>query len=101
MSRPGGLGDAKAIDDEAKGVFEQAKVLIADKIGADKKDTLEPISYAKQVVAGMNFFFKVKVTKGSDVTYVHARVFRSLSRLVELHSVQTGKSEDAELAYFE
>lgn len=58
---------------------------------------LKPVSYATQVVAGINYFVKIAVAEGE---YIHARIYRDLQRNVSVHSVQTDKSETDELAYF-
>ncbi|NXA44279.1 CYTA protein, partial [Eudromia elegans] len=60
----------------------------------------QAIEYRTQVVAGTNYFIKVKV---SDGTYVHLRVFQSLpfeNQGPSLTSYQTGKTRDDPLTYF-
>ena len=53
-----------------------------------------------QVVAGTNFFFKIKV---ADNKFMHAKVFRSLPHAgltLSRTALQTDKSESDELQYF-
>lgn len=58
----GGLGGTRQADDEVVRVVESVKPELEQKTGL-KFDSIEPINYKHQVVAGMNFF--VKVSTGS------------------------------------
>ncbi|KFO06837.1 Cystatin-A, partial [Balearica regulorum gibbericeps] len=60
----------------------------------------EAIEYRTQVVAGINYFIKVRV---SDDNYVHIKVFQSLpheNQGPSLVGFQTGKTRDDPLTYF-
>ncbi|NXS98520.1 CYTX protein, partial [Jacana jacana] len=62
--------------------------------------TFEAIKYRTQVVAGTNYFIKVRI---SDDQYVHIRVFEALpheNQHPRLVSYQTGKTRDDPLTYF-
>jgi len=96
MSKPGGLGNVKPIDSEALDVANKAKSAIESKAGTTF-NTFHPTQYATQVVAGVNYFFKIDVGDGK---FVHARVFKSLSQELSVHSVQTDHSADDALSYF-
>nr|AET79741.1 cysteine protease inhibitor [Acanthamoeba castellanii] len=96
MSRPGGLGNARPADDEVNLLVAGVKADLENKAGRTFAD-LKPVSYATQVVAGINYFVKIAVAEGE---YIHARIYRDLQRNVSVHSVQTGKSETDELEYF-
>jgi len=58
---------------------------------------LKPVSYATQVVAGVNYFVKLTSPEGH---FLHARIFRDLQSNVSVHSVQTDKTETDEITYF-
>eukprot|EP01117_Protostelium_nocturnum_P003331 TRINITY_DN142_c0_g1_i2.p1 TRINITY_DN142_c0_g1~~TRINITY_DN142_c0_g1_i2.p1 ORF type:complete len:133 (+),score=40.74 TRINITY_DN142_c0_g1_i2:84-482(+) len=92
----GGLSNTKPADDEARQVAQANKAAVEAKTGKTY-NTFEVESYATQVVAGTNFFLKVKVDNGE---YVHVRVYRDLSQAHSVHSVQEGKSSSDALAYF-
>ena len=68
----------------------------AAKLGRDSLDG-QVLCYKTQLVAGTNYFLKVKV---GDNECVHARVYKDLQQNVSLHSVQGNKSEDDEIEYF-
>ncbi|NXG01134.1 CYTX protein, partial [Sakesphorus luctuosus] len=58
------------------------------------------VVYRTQVVAGINYFIKVEVSK---TDYVHLKVFKSLpheNQDPSLVSFQTGKTKDDPLTYF-
>jgi len=95
-SRPGGLTNARDVSDEEKQIANQVKSSIEQQAG-QSFSTFNPVKVATQVVAGTNYFFKIDVGGGH---YVHARVYRDLSRNLSVHSVQTGKSAGDPLEYF-
>ncbi|KAL6044625.1 Cystatin-A [Balamuthia mandrillaris] len=96
MSRPGGTTAPKPIDDAAKQVALSVKSEIESKAGKTFS-TFEPKEYSTQVVAGINYFFKIDVGNGE---FVHARVYKDLSQNVSLHSIKTSLSATDSLAYF-
>uniref|UniRef100_A0A5S6QZ20 Cystatin domain-containing protein n=1 Tax=Trichuris muris TaxID=70415 RepID=A0A5S6QZ20_TRIMR len=60
-------------------------------------DTFKPTAVRTQVVAGLNYFFKVMVGANE---FVHLRVHRTLDNSVQLHGVQHGKKQEDEISYF-
>lgn len=61
---------------------------------------LKAVKYSTQVVAGTNYFIKAHVGNGR---YVHVRAHKPLPHTgkgVELHSVQTDKTETEPIEYF-
>ncbi|KAA0196976.1 Cystatin-B [Fasciolopsis buskii] len=62
--------------------------------------TVEVIEICTQVVAGTNYFAKVKI---GDEDYIHARVFEAMpchGGGVKVHSVQKNKTAADSLKYF-
>ena len=69
----GAYGAFEPLDDEAKAVFAQAIGNIAD-------ISYEPLTVARQVVAGMNFCFTAdEKTRGGGVSHVRIFIFKPLS----------------------
>lgn len=97
----GGLSSEKPSDAHLEGVLEKAMPKLRDQFpGGFKK--IEPISYKTQVVSGMNYFIKVKVTDNEDkVKPAHLRLYRSFSRDVEVHGIKTDVLESSPLKYFQ
>jgi len=99
MSRVGGITQSRPMDSEVREICESIKNEIETSIGKNLT-TFEPIEYATQVVAGTNFFVKIKVGDGD---YIHARIFRSLPHAgttISLHSIQSGKTLQDPIAHF-
>ncbi|PRP78314.1 cystatin-B-like [Planoprotostelium fungivorum] len=93
---PGGVSDVLPADDTAIDVANRVKSQVEEKTSRTFS-TYQTHSYAKQVVAGMNYFIKIKV---GDNEFIHVRVFRSLQAEYSVHGLQEGKTESDELAYF-
>lgn len=85
----------QAADEEG---YEAADAVRAQMENAHKKayDTYELVSYAKQLVSGMNYFLKIFV--GDE--YIHARVHKDFGGNYRLISFHSGKDHDHELHYF-
>ncbi|KAL5011056.1 hypothetical protein ScPMuIL_013361 [Solemya velum] len=94
----GGVKAAQAATDEVKALCEQLKADMVSQAGSEFEE-FAAISYSSQVVAGTNFFIKIK-TGASD--YIHARVHRPLPGQGEasLHSIQAGKTLEEPIAHF-
>lgn len=92
----GGIGAAKPADDDAQGVLQRITPALLEKLPRHANATPTLLSYATQVVAGRNYFLKIRL--GSEV--VHARVYRNLQDQLSLHSLQEGLSAEAPIAYF-
>jgi len=64
---------------------------------------IEPISYKTQVVAGLNYFVKLRIRHKDRADFskiIHARIYRSFNQSTELASLTEWKEETDELAYF-
>lgn len=95
----GGVGEVNAATDEVKAMVSELLGSVNEKTGKNYTD-LTALQYTSQVVAGTNFFVKVKANDGS---FLHLRIFRPLPHTKEnpeLHSVLENKSEDDVLGYF-
>ena len=89
----GAFGVAETVTEEVKGIAEAKKGEMEAKAGATFA-TFEPVSFVKQVVAGINYKVKVKV---SDTECVHALIYCPLPHTGEgpqLVSVEAGKKHD-------
>lgn len=70
----GGFSEGRDLSEEELELVLAMKDQIEE--SAQKKfDTFEPIKIKSQVVAGVNYIVKIKV---SDEEYIHARIFRPL-----------------------
>lgn len=70
MPLVGGIGSSKPGDETSSGVLNQVKGQLLEKVGGSRatltEDTFSPVthSYKTQVVAGTNFFIKVRLNLG-------------------------------------
>ncbi|XP_069722355.1 cystatin-B-like isoform X1 [Phaenicophaeus curvirostris] len=95
----GGPSAARAATQETQQIAEEVKPQLEEKEGKTF-DVFTAVEFKTQVVAGTNYFIKVHV--GND-EFLHLRVFRSLpheNKPLSLHSYQSSKTKDDELAYF-
>jgi len=94
----GGIGSSNSADAEVQQIIESVKEQLISKTN-QSIDFYTAVSYSTQVVAGTNFFVKVKI---GDNKYIHMRIFRSLhpSEDLELHGIQENKTETDDLTYF-
>jgi len=104
----GGLGAVKEADETVRGVVDKVKGTLFEQVkSAGSRPHLEgveaaqfdpsPVHYKTQLVAGTNFFVKVKIGEGD---FVHARIYRDLQGAVTLHSIEDPKAEGDDLTYF-
>ncbi|XP_069491913.1 cystatin-B-like [Ambystoma mexicanum] len=95
----GGTGPSQAATPEVQEMCNQLKADMEKSCG--KSFTVfEVIEVRSQVVAGTNYFIKIRC---GDEEFVHARVFKPLphtNQPPQLHSCQAPKSKHDELAYF-
>ncbi len=87
----GGFGEPEPADDEIKELVKSIKPKVEAKANATY-NLFEAVSYTSQVVAGTNFFVKVKV---GDDQYIHVKFFRPLPHKgteCEVSKVLTGKT---------
>ncbi|GAM29203.1 hypothetical protein SAMD00019534_123790 [Acytostelium subglobosum LB1] len=92
MGLPGGLQNVKPADAEVS-IAVQA---IKNDPKLAKFENIVPISYATQVVAGINYFVKAKVDNG----YIHLRIFKNLQQHYSLTSIKEGVGAECPLNYF-
>ena len=100
MTLCGGTGANKVADDHIKEVCSQIKSAV-ETHAAKSYATFEPVAYKTQVVAGTNYFVKVKVDDGDS--HVHLRVFKGLPHAggeLSLHSMQHEKTSACPLEHF-
>jgi len=102
MAKVGGVGASKAATPEVQKIVDDIHGSVQKHCEA-LKDTKsgEAISFATQVVAGVNYFIKVKYLVKADTTYAHLRVYKKLGNGgIELTSVQYPKTENDPISYF-
>ncbi|KAI1286657.1 Cystatin-A3 [Halotydeus destructor] len=93
---PGGVGEAKEIDETAQSVCDQVRSEVEAKTGR-KFTEFQPLSFKQQLVNGVNYFIKVKVDNGE---HLHVRAHRAFQGDVTLHSVQENKKLEDEITHF-
>ncbi|XP_062983446.1 cystatin-B-like [Elgaria multicarinata webbii] len=97
----GGLSEPEPATSEVQSIAEQVKSQLEQKANA-VYPTYEAISFREQVVAGTNYFIKVRHGDG-ERDYAHLRVFQALPCYgggVELSGYQLGKTKDDPITYF-
>ncbi|XP_060601061.1 cystatin-B-like [Ruditapes philippinarum] len=97
----GGAGDVMPADEEVKGYCNEVKADILKKAGKDSVEIFEPVHYRSQVVAGVNYFVKIRIGSGGEC--LHARIFKGLPHTggnLEVSSVQTNKKVEDAVEYF-
>ena len=95
----GGLSIKKERDSTVDNILSFLKSDIELKISKELA-VLEADSYKTQVVAGINFFIKAKI---SNKEFIFVKVFRDLphnNQNDKLISVKVGVLKDAEIVYF-
>ncbi|XP_005386564.1 PREDICTED: cystatin-A [Chinchilla lanigera] len=97
---PGGLSEAKPATPEIQEIADKVKSQLEEKTNESYQEFVA-VEYKSQVVAGVNYFIKVRV---GDHGYVHIKVFKPLpgqnEDTLELSGYQTGKSKEDELTGF-
>ncbi|XP_003795127.1 cystatin-A [Otolemur garnettii] len=96
---PGGLTEAKPATAEIQEIANKIKPQLEKRTNETYAE-FEAVLYRTQVVAGINYFIKIRV---DDDCYVHVKVFRSLpyqNQELTLTDFQTDKSKDDELTGF-
>ncbi|KAM3836452.1 leukocyte cysteine proteinase inhibitor 1-like [Vipera latastei] len=97
----GGLSPPEPATPEIQGIANQVKVQLEEE--TNKSFAIyKAILYSVQVVAGMNYFVKMRCgDKEND--YVHLRIFEALpvnGGQIELSSYQLGKTKEDPITYF-
>ncbi|XP_055356441.1 cystatin-A2-like isoform X2 [Paramacrobiotus metropolitanus] len=101
QQRPGGLGASKPADEEVQQAVKAVQSAIASQANADANSQLTPISYGTQVVAGKNYFVKIRIGADPNAKYVHARIYKNLQGHYELSGIEENHTATDEIGYFE
>lgn len=67
------------------------KPFILSACGVSDYPLFDCVAQSVQVVAGLNYFIKIKVGEG-DNDYIHVAIYKMLNGQSELKKVETGKS---------
>jgi len=89
----GGKHAPSEATDKGRELANKHREDIESKTG-QKFDIFEPVQQRTQVVAGTNYFMKIRTGANQ---FVHARIWHKLDGASELHSAEAGKSEADEL----
>ncbi|XP_047420715.1 cystatin-A [Sciurus carolinensis] len=96
---PGGLTEAKPATPEIQEIANEVKPQLEEKTNRTYEQ-FEAVEYKTQVVAGINYYIKIRV---GDDSYIHLKIFKGLPGQNEelvLTGYQTDKSKDDELTGF-
>jgi len=96
MAAIGGIGESKSADDNVIQICEQIREELEQKSGS-KYDDFTAVSYKSQLVNGVNYFIKVRV---SDSQHIHIRAHKAFDGNITLHSYQLNKTVDEQISYF-
>ena len=95
----GGVGEAKDATKEIQDLIDMVKGQVLSFL-TGKKDDYKAVTYSMQVVAGRNYFVKIKVL---DDECVHVRIYQPLGPdhvNLKVVGVQQGKKHEDELIPF-
>eukprot|EP01111_Echinosteliopsis_oligospora_P015105 TRINITY_DN585_c0_g1_i1.p1 TRINITY_DN585_c0_g1~~TRINITY_DN585_c0_g1_i1.p1 ORF type:complete len:115 (-),score=23.47 TRINITY_DN585_c0_g1_i1:98-442(-) len=92
--RVGGVGEERPITPEVLKIVREVEPEARTRATFAQ---FVPISYASQVVAGVNYFVKVDAGNGQ---FVHLRIYKGFSDETQLVALKTGLTADDELTYF-
>eukprot|EP00483_Globobulimina_turgida_P006296 UN06306 len=94
----------KDIDDNIKQITATIKDIVINKAKSDNEndtfvifDEFTPIQAKSQVVAGINWFLKIRTSKNS---FIHVKVWAKLNKEYELSAIQYNKAETDPLTPF-
>ncbi|KAB1283256.1 Cystatin-A [Camelus dromedarius] len=96
---PGGLTEAKPATPEIQEIANSVKSQLEEKTN-EAYEEFEAVEYKTQVVAGVNYYIKVRVGENK---YIHLKIFKSLpqqDQSLTLTGYQTDKNKDDELTGF-
>jgi cystatin-A/B len=90
----GGYGEVKVATDEIKALCEEIRPEAETKLGKTF-GIWEPVSYRTQVVAGINYKIKIRV---SDYEFIHLTLFKPLQQEpMEISELTEGHNESESL----
>jgi cystatin-A/B len=92
----GGTGSVRDATPDVQEICNGIRAEVEQKIGHPFEE-FRAEQFRTQLVAGMNYFVKVRVDTND---YVHIRLYSDLSQHVFLHGVQVGKTLADPLIYF-
>ncbi|XP_054164226.1 cystatin-A2-like [Oppia nitens] len=96
MAKVGGVGDSKVPDDNVHDICQQIRKQVEDKSGKSFTE-FTPVSFKTQVVNGINYFIKVRV---SDGQYVHVRSHKAFTGDITFANFVDNKTLEEEIEYF-
>ncbi|CAG2167767.1 unnamed protein product [Oppiella nova] len=96
MAKVGGIGETKQPDDTVHDICHKIRKDVEDKNGQTFSE-FTPIVFKTQVVNGINYFIKVRV---SDGKYVHIRTHRAFTGEVSFANFEDNKSLEEDIGYF-
>ena len=101
-SSVGGLSEADDVTTSCEIVLAEIRSKFDDqqKPGMPPTPMFKAIRCRHQVVSGINYFVKVQIAADPAV-YVHLRIYEPLSGPSQLIAVQTDKTLEDEIEYFE
>ena len=92
---------SQPVDDEVREVVKAVQSEIHAKLGVAKDVAHEVLGYAKQVVAGTNFFVKVHFKTAGEGKIAHLRIHRDLAGKVSLVSVKDNQTRVEAITFFD
>jgi len=94
----GGTGEAKEATAEVQDLVNGLRAELEKEVSGNMAPgNLEATHFKTQVVAGTNYFVRVRDTSGS---HFHLRIYKHFSGTVQLSGVKPA-TEEEELVYFE
>ncbi|OCT93614.1 cystatin-A [Xenopus laevis] len=94
--KAGGLSEVREPTAEDQKLADKVKEDVVKKIGRNVS-TFKVVQVSTQVVAGINYFFKVKV---GSVEFIHIRIYEDLQGNVKLSNVKDCQTIDSPLVSF-
>lgn len=95
----GGTSDVKIANEEIQGFCDQVRGTLEAKANKEFSE-YKALQYKSQVVAGTNYFVKIKV---GEQEHIHVRILKPLPHTGEppkLVDVQDKKTADEDIGYF-
>ncbi|CAG2103876.1 unnamed protein product [Medioppia subpectinata] len=96
MAKCGGIGETKDPDETVHHICHEVRKDVEDKNGKTFTE-FTPIGFRTQLVNGVNYFIKVRV---SDGKYVHIRSHKAFTGEISLSNFEDNKTLEEEIAYF-